>query len=241
MRTPGRKIALSVRERTRRTRNQGRESSSMALRTTREGSGWRKRGHGAAGLEILRGLMSASRPDPPAFAATTRRTSGLKTRHPRPAGPLAAQAARLSGERAATRGRSATEGGDEHAGVKRSYPFELPPRRTGSNGGDLTCWRPLRRRNGAPLIGERHTASERMPTNSLVRTPPPNRIHLTVEVATPRCRPIAVPREWRQGRAARSTPHAQSPPVPLLQAPPARRNKYLRQPNRPDSGSPAPA
>jgi hypothetical protein len=32
----------------------------------------------------------------------------------------------LIGERAATRGRIATEGGDEQAGARRRYPFALP-------------------------------------------------------------------------------------------------------------------
>jgi hypothetical protein len=91
------------------------------------------------------------------------------------------------------------------------------------------------------LLGARRFRHVRMQTNGLVLTPRPDRIHLTEEVATPGCRPIAVPRVWRSGRAARSTPRAQSPPVPLLQAPRARRNRYLRQPNRRDSGSPAPA
>jgi hypothetical protein len=50
----------------------------------------------------------------------------------------------LSGERAAARGRSATEGGDERAGAKSRHDF-VPGSRTGSNGGNvdsLTATRP---------------------------------------------------------------------------------------------------
>jgi hypothetical protein len=45
----------------------------------------------------------------------------------------------------ANRRRSATEGCDEDAGVKRRYPFEVPATRTGSNGGNLDRCRPARR------------------------------------------------------------------------------------------------
>jgi len=41
---------------------------------------------------------------------------------------LIARDAPLISERAATRGRFATEGGDEHAGAKKGCPFERRPR-----------------------------------------------------------------------------------------------------------------
>jgi hypothetical protein len=43
----------------------------------------------------------------------------------------------IIGERAATRGRSATQGGDEHAGVKRALSIRAPASRIGSSGGKL--------------------------------------------------------------------------------------------------------
>jgi hypothetical protein len=43
--------------------------------------------------------------------------------------------ARLIGERAATRGRSATEGGDDHAGVKRALSVRARASRTTSKDG----------------------------------------------------------------------------------------------------------
>src|ERR1035438_6882687 len=43
---------------------------------------------------------------------------------PHSAARVAGNEALLIDERAATRGRSATEGGDENAGVKRRYPFD---------------------------------------------------------------------------------------------------------------------
>jgi hypothetical protein len=43
---------------------------------------------------------------------------------PHPAASVAGNDAPLVDERAATRGRSATEGGDEHAGVNGRYPIE---------------------------------------------------------------------------------------------------------------------
>jgi hypothetical protein len=58
--------------------------------------------HPSAPQSLLDG-MSVSRPHAPASAA--------------------GNDAPLIAERAATRGRSETEGGDEQAGVKRRYPF----------------------------------------------------------------------------------------------------------------------
>ena len=52
----------------------------------------------------------------------TRTLVGTPDRHPTPA------TTPHIGEHAAARGRVATEGGDEHAGAKRRYPFEGQPR-----------------------------------------------------------------------------------------------------------------
>ena len=49
-------------------------------------------------------------------------------------------AATLLGERAATSGRGATEGGDEHAGVKPALSVRPPASRTGSLGGNLDAF-----------------------------------------------------------------------------------------------------
>jgi hypothetical protein len=52
--------------------------------------------------------------------------------------PSARHDAPLIGERGATRGRGATEGGDERGGVKRGS-FEPQPRETESSGGKIDC------------------------------------------------------------------------------------------------------
>jgi hypothetical protein len=50
----------------------------------------------------------------------------IVSRPPSPASIAGTDAPRI-GERAATRGRGATEGGAEHAGVKRgAYPYRFP-------------------------------------------------------------------------------------------------------------------
>jgi hypothetical protein len=68
--------------------------------------------------------MSASRPHPPASPATMRRSSA---------------------ERAATRGRIATEGEDERAGSKSALSVRRRPREPDRTAGTLTRWRPLDR------------------------------------------------------------------------------------------------
>jgi len=49
----------------------------------------------------------------------------LSASRPHPSTFIAGNDAILIDERAATRGRGATEGGDEHDGVKRRDPFEI--------------------------------------------------------------------------------------------------------------------
>jgi hypothetical protein len=79
-------------------RDQGRTRSSMNLPPDVGGhAGWQQRGHGTAGLWVPRGRDEPFAPHAAAFVV----------HHDAP----------LIGERAATRGRGATEGGDEHAGV----------------------------------------------------------------------------------------------------------------------------
>ena len=56
---------------------------------------------------------------------------------------VAVNNAPLIGEPAATRGRSATEGGAEHAGAKRALSVRAPASRTGSNAGNLDQPKPV--------------------------------------------------------------------------------------------------
>ena len=63
---------------------------------------------------------------------------------------VAANDTPLIDERAATRGRSAMEGGDERAGAKGRYQFERRPRKPGGAAGSLSRWLPhgrLKRRH----------------------------------------------------------------------------------------------
>jgi hypothetical protein len=61
----------------------------------------------------------------------------MSVSRPHAAAHVAHHDAPLIAERAATRGRSATEGGVEHAGLKGALPVRAPGRRTGSGGGNL--------------------------------------------------------------------------------------------------------
>jgi hypothetical protein len=88
--------------------------------------------------------MSVSRPHPPAF--------------------VAGNCAPLTGERAATRGRSATESGDERAGVKKALSVRAPASRTGSNGenrGPLAGIRPTEARRHSRPAGSRRSLRQR--------------------------------------------------------------------------------
>ena len=75
----------------------------------------------ACGVAVTRSSSSVAPPHASAFVAHHR--------------------APLIGERAATRGRSATEGGDEHAGAKEALSVRAPAWRTGPNGGNLDAER----------------------------------------------------------------------------------------------------
>jgi hypothetical protein len=63
------------------------------------------------------------------------RGDGVRVSRPHSAAHVAANDAPLIDERAATRGRGATECGDGHAGAKRALSVRTAPSRTGSNGG----------------------------------------------------------------------------------------------------------
>jgi len=79
------------------------------------------------------------------------------TDEPRKTSFLAHHDAPLSGERAATRGRTATEGGDERGGAKRSYPFALQPREASRTAATLTrlvAARPPKRVGRTPSQGD---------------------------------------------------------------------------------------
>ena len=62
----------------------------------------------------------------------------MNVSRPHPSAFVAANDAPLIDERAATRGRSATEGGDERAGAKARYPFALQPREPDRTAGTVT-------------------------------------------------------------------------------------------------------
>jgi hypothetical protein len=107
---------------------------SSANAPQRAGASQRKGGDERGGVR-----HASSVRDPVLWQPRSRTFRAGATSVPRPhaAAFVAGNDAPLIDERAARRGRIATKGGDEHAGVKSPLSVPAPASRTGSNGGNL--------------------------------------------------------------------------------------------------------